>query len=94
MIIAVEYHAGQGNDQREHGDGYSADPTEPLAEFFAGILGALRETVRARPLNAASSRDAGLAKAPLGRCRWFEEAWRDFPSRRVTITVSGGVVSC
>jgi hypothetical protein len=68
MIIAVEYHAGHGNDQREQGDGYSADPIEPLAEFFAWILGALRETVRARPLNAAPYRDAGLAKAPLGRC--------------------------
>ena len=94
MIIAVEYHAGQGNDQREQGDGYSADPTEPLAEFFTGILGALRQTVRARPLGTAASSATGLAKAPLGRCRWFEEWWRDLPSRRVAITVLGGGGSC
>jgi len=49
MIVAIQYHAGQGNNHREQGDGHPADPTESLAEPFAEFLGALQETVCTSP---------------------------------------------
>jgi hypothetical protein len=69
MIVAVQHHAGQGNNHREQGDGHPADPTESLAEPFAQILGALQETVCTHTLGRATgfALAAELTKGGWGR---------------------------
>jgi hypothetical protein len=69
MILAVQHHAGEGNNHREQGDGHPTDPTEPLAEPFAEILAAIRETIDPRPRVRAKGFTLGaeLAKGGWGR---------------------------
>jgi hypothetical protein len=69
MIVAIQNHAGQGNNHREQGDGHPADPTESLAEPFAEILGALQETVCTSPRGRATcfALAAELTKGGWGR---------------------------
>jgi hypothetical protein len=68
MIVAVQNHAGQGNDHRDQGDGHPADPTEALPKPFAEIRGVLRETLDRSPRLRANGFAVGneLAK----RSRW------------------------
>jgi hypothetical protein len=52
LILAVQNHAGYGNEQREQSDGYPTEPmeslAEPLAEIFAGVGRAHRKTIGVR----------------------------------------------
>jgi len=73
LILTVQNHAGQWNEQREQGDGHPTEPTESLAELFAGVRRANRKMIGVRNLVHGRGRSVAADRAPGGgKGRWIK----------------------